>query len=683
MWSLRRVTLTLFGSLFLATSSHALDPLIPTPPATPVITSSGEEVWVSHTGDNSTGNGNINSPYQTIAKGLNELNPGDTLVIVGSATPYAEWNTLTTSGTPANWVTIRGEDSNGEKARLAIRVTIDAEYVQMKNVHFGASPQTQESINNSKIEIKSGSNHLVFKDITIDCEQSEGNIRAVWLDSGVTDVWFKDMMVQHCGYKKDNLPESQVTDCAGICIKDNQPQLGKIDNVVLDNVSFYQNVGDGISGRLNVGRVYISNSSSVGNSADGFDVGGDLVVIRNSVAGNNGHHPEGQHQGTGFKIWSQESWLVGSVAYNNVHSGTSIKPLHVGLDKAFILNNTFASNSISRYGGQVRTVPDWPPEGGSLELYLVNNIFYALNTSGIVIDNVTNSRQVIREERNNYFFSEYDAGNYPEPHWTWDNAIHQRDGLFNVEAEYYFDELYAGGPWSIVSGLGQQTIGEAYPSELPDPGFNDLASWDLTPLHDSLAVDAGADLGLLTDIAGTPIPLGLAPDIGAYEQVDQDNDGVSSVADNCPLESNPGQEDLDSDGVGDICDDDQDGDGFSWADDCNDVDGSVYPGAPESKSNGIDEDCNGYDLTIDIAEAIYFPNGNKLEITATSSLGLGQPGMLSAQGEAMTWVGEIGGLDHWEIRINPLQTNPGSVTVSGVEGSETAAVTVSGNGNGN
>ena len=50
---------------------------------------------------------------------------------------------------------------------------------------------------------------------------------------------------------------------------------------------------------------------------------------------------------------------------------------------------------------------------------------------------------------------------------------------------------------------------------------------------------------------------------------------------------------------------DQDGDGYSpFQGDCDDTDISIYPGAPETYNDGIDQDCNGEDLIATCTDGI-------------------------------------------------------------------------------
>lgn len=82
--------------------------------------------------------------------------------------------------------------------------------------------------------------------------------------------------------------------------------------------------------------------------------------------------------------------------------------------------------------------------------------------------------------------------------------------------------------------------------------------------------------------------------IGPPCEGDTDGDGVPDETDNCPRHSNSGQIDGDQNGVGDDCQDD-DGDGVSRQNDCDDQAPSVHPGASDPFDDGVDWDCDGAD----------------------------------------------------------------------------------------
>jgi hypothetical protein len=78
---------------------------------------------------------------------------------------------------------------------------------------------------------------------------------------------------------------------------------------------------------------------------------------------------------------------------------------------------------------------------------------------------------------------------------------------------------------------------------------------------------------------------------------DLDGDGIIDCNDNCHGVSNPDQSDIDFDELGDACDEDADGDGFSFNNDCHDLDPNINPNSCDIKGDGVDQDCDGTDRT--------------------------------------------------------------------------------------
>ena len=111
--------------------------------------------------------------------------------------------------------------------------------------------------------------------------------------------------------------------------------------------------------------------------------------------------------------------------------------------------------------------------------------------------------------------------------------------------------------------------------------------------------------------------------------------------------------------------------GYGTAQDCDDTDATIYPSALETKHDGIDQDCNGYDLTIDITKALYTAKKDTLSVEATSDLGK-NANLECVDYGVMKWNNKQ---QNWTIFVRNAGGNLGVVTVSGVEGSETAQMT--------
>ena len=126
---------------------------------------------------------------------------------------------------------------------------------------------------------------------------------------------------------------------------------------------------------------------------------------------------------------------------------------------------------------------------------------------------------------------------------------------------------------------------------------------------------------------------------------------------------------------GNVVCDDLDGDGYFYAAgcntprDCDDENAAIHPDAADIKHNGVDEDCNGYDLTIEASAAYAWRRGN-MRVEATSMLGKNAWLELTGYGP-MRWDENR---KKWSISVSVVGAQPETVNIMGVEGETAASV---------
>ena len=120
---------------------------------------------------------------------------------------------------------------------------------------------------------------------------------------------------------------------------------------------------------------------------------------------------------------------------------------------------------------------------------------------------------------------------------------------------------------------------------------------------------------------------------------DIDGDGLKNIADNCPVNINPLQEDLDEDGIGDICDVDIDGDSIN-----NDIDNCrivANPSQADFDTDGLGDACDSDDDNDNVADASDF-------CPATALGSIVDPSMGCSIAQLVPCEGPVGSSEAWK-----------------------------------
>jgi hypothetical protein len=156
--------------------------------------STGENLFVSTTGNDSTGDGSIGNPWRTIQYGVNQLSAGDILNI--RAGTYDEMVTASgsISGTLDNYITIQGYNSenvtiDGESTR-ASNLIIQGDYIKLSNITF------KDSYGDSGVILESASVGVIADDITIENPNRQGTAKYGFeISGGSSDVLLQNSLI--------------------------------------------------------------------------------------------------------------------------------------------------------------------------------------------------------------------------------------------------------------------------------------------------------------------------------------------------------------------------------------------------------------------------------------------------------------------------------------------------------
>ena len=352
------------------------------------------------------------------------------------------------------------------------------------------------------------------------------------------------------------------------------------DNVAAEGggaLSVYQNTSLTISSSTFSGNSNTSTRDAYGGAVFVFDDdnGSDLTVINSTFTDNTAALSGGGLYVSGMDAVS----ITDSVFNNNDASAITNTGVYYGgaanfydLSSLEVAGVYACGNSADSGGGfYMETVPD----AILTNTVLVENVAAQDGGSGFFIDTaslVMENNSFVAGEGGSLYFEQaaVDFTNNAVVYTVDNYGVYAADTDTASDSTFSYSDWYDNGSTNTDGYFSFSTTGSGNITDAP--GFadysedGDCSNDDLTPSSGSALIDAGAPS--ISD------PDGSDSDIGAY-------------------------------GGPESSEEDADGDGYYTTSDCDDDDGSVYPGATEL-CDGVDNDCDGTtDIGVSDGSAYY------------------------------------------------------------------------------
>ena len=440
--------------------------------------------YVSPNGDNSNP-GTHQEPWATPGYGSRELQPGDTLIILGGKYILSAFDgdiiTPLSSGRDDAWIVIKGEEGNrpvlaGRNNLFSAIILDGVSYIRIENLEITSDNGApfRDGINDGGNEIS----HIVLKELHIH-HLDEFGINL----GNVDDMLVEECNITHCGFGAVGGPAGE-TGWRNISIK----------KTYLSYSGHYYQGGsgpspydrpDGFGIEPSVGPVNIVDCLVEHNRGDGLDSKAENTFIRNCIVANNSCD--------GIKLWGDGSRVHNSLVYGTGDGAPNSSPWAALVIGTLMQGAYFEIINVTIHDTpQTQNYPMYVQYDSSTSItFLMRNSIVANGYGLVFIGDSVNFIATTTDPEEDQVSFRFEWGDESESEWTSfvdsgssASASHSwsSEGIYQVRVKAK-DTEGAESSWSTVHQLITRTVVlegiVAFPNPFSLSGHPSLTFWGI------------------------------------------------------------------------------------------------------------------------------------------------------------------------------------------------------------